>query len=119
MAIAKSNIKRVEDILEGIYYDAQNPASYGGVKKLAKVANVPVKVAEKWLIKQDTQTLHKPVRFIFQRRKTLSYGIGDFIQSDLVDISKFSRQNKEIKFLLTSIDVFSKKAYAQALKNKI
>ncbi|GFT64538.1 putative uncharacterized transposon-derived protein F54H12.3 [Trichonephila clavipes] len=33
-------------------------------------------------------------------------------------MSKFSRQNKGIKFLLTSIDVFSKKAYAQALKNK-
>ncbi|GFT73798.1 integrase catalytic domain-containing protein [Trichonephila clavipes] len=84
MAITKSNDKRVEDILEDIYYDVQNPASYGGVKKLAKEANVPVKVAEKWLMKQDTYTLHKPVRFKFQRRKTLSYGIGDLIQSDLV-----------------------------------
>ncbi|GFV05404.1 putative uncharacterized transposon-derived protein F54H12.3 [Trichonephila clavipes] len=89
-----------------------------GSEKLAKEANVPVKVAEKWLMTQDTYTLHKPVRFKFQRRKTLSYGIGDLIQSDLVDMSKFSRQNKGIKFLLTSIDVFSKKAYVQALKNK-
>ncbi|GFR10302.1 uncharacterized transposon-derived protein F54H12.3 [Trichonephila clavata] len=69
-------------------------------------------------MKQDTYTLFKPTRFKFSRRKTLSYGIGDLIQSDLVDLSKFCRQNKGVKFLLTAIDVFSKKAHVLTLKNK-
>ncbi|GFT80900.1 uncharacterized protein TNCV_3497031 [Trichonephila clavipes] len=83
-------IKRVEDILEDIYYDVQNPASYGG--KLAKEANVPVKVAEKWLMTQDTYTTSQTSTIQVSTSKTLSYGIGDLIQSDLVDMSKFSRQ---------------------------
>ncbi|GFV86533.1 integrase catalytic domain-containing protein [Trichonephila clavipes] len=137
MAITKSNDERPEDILQDIYYDIQNPASYGGVKKIAKEANVPVKVAEKWLMKQDTYTLHKPAwervtlfggvkRRIHQipsvvnnnradvKITVVTLGTGDIPS---VDMSKFSRQNKAIKFLLTSIDVFSKTAYVHALKN--
>ncbi|GBM63070.1 hypothetical protein AVEN_68530-1 [Araneus ventricosus] len=118
MAITKSSDKGVDELLDNMYHDFENPGSYGGVKRLAKEAGVPSKVAEERLLQNATYTLHKPVRFKFQRRKTLSYGIGDLIQSDLVDMSKFSRQSKGIKFLLTSIDVFSKKAYIHPLKNK-
>ncbi len=39
-------------------------------------------------------------------------------QADLVDMSAHSKENDNIKFLLTCIDVFSKYAWARPLKNK-
>jgi len=40
---------------------------------------------ERYLIGQEAYTLHKDVRKRFVRRKTLSKGIGDLFQADLVD----------------------------------
>ncbi|GFT54097.1 uncharacterized transposon-derived protein F54H12.3 [Trichonephila clavipes] len=57
---------------------------------------------------QDTYSLHKPVRYQFYRRRTLSYGINDLWQCDLVDVQHLSKHNNGIEFLLTIIDVFSK-----------
>jgi Integrase core domain len=62
--------------------------------------------------------LHKPARKNFVRRKYILYGIGDLIQIDLVDMSKYSKQNKGYKFILTAIDCFSKLGFAEPLKNK-
>ena len=86
--------------------------------KLSKATKVPIKKTKDWLATQDTYTLHKPVRYKFPRRKVMSYGIGDLLQCDLVDLSKFAKYNKGVKYLLTVIDVFSKYAYAIPLKSK-
>ncbi|GFV27981.1 putative uncharacterized transposon-derived protein F54H12.3 [Trichonephila clavipes] len=67
---------------------------------------------------QDTYTLHKPVRYKFPRRATLSYGINDLWQSDLVDLKHLAKYNKGYRFLLTIIDVLSKFAYVIPLKSK-
>ncbi len=40
-------------------------------------------------------------------------------KQDLVDMSAHSKENDNIKFLLTCIDVFSKYAWAGPLKNKM
>lgn len=40
------------------------------------------------------------------------------MQMDLVDLSNISKQNRGIKFLLTAIDIFSRKAFVVPLKNK-
>ncbi len=46
------------------------------------------------------------------------YGKDVQFQADLVDISAHSKENDNIKLLLTSIDVFSKYTWARPLKNK-
>lgn len=48
----------------------------------------------------------------------VSYGIGDPVQIDFVDLSKFSKYNRGVKYLLTAIDIFSKYAYDIPLKRK-
>ena len=40
--------------------------------------------------------LHKPVIKKFEKRKVIAYGIDDIWTTDLVDYSKFSKQNKNI-----------------------
>lgn len=110
--------KEEEKILQKVYYDAKNPGSYGGVARLSKASNISPKTTKRWLMSQDTYTLHKPLRFKFRRRKVLAYGIGELMQCDLIDLSNLSRYNDGMKYILTAIDVFSKYAYAIPLKNK-
>ena len=54
----------------------------------------------------------------FRRRRTYAKGINDLFQADLVDMSAMARQNDGNRYLLTCIDVFSKRAWAVPLKNK-
>ena len=45
-------------------------------------------------------------------------GIDDTWQADLIDVKKFAKVNDDYKYILTVIDVFSKKAWAIAIKDK-
>jgi transposase InsO family protein len=58
------------------------------------------------------------VRKIFPRRKTYAKGIQDLFQADLADLQHLSRNNDGYRFILTCIDVFSKRAFAIPLKDK-
>lgn len=62
--------------------------------------------------------LHRDARRNFKRRSTIMRGISDTLQADLVEMIPYQKQNKNMKYILTVINVFSKKAYARALKNK-
>ena len=77
-------------LMDKVYYDVSHPASYGGVSKLAKYSKVSTKVAREWLKSQDTYTLHKPTRTKFRRRRTITKGINDLFQMDLVDVSSLA-----------------------------
>jgi len=67
---------------------------------------------------QDWYTLHKPIRTRFRRREVYSKGIADLVQADLVDLSSIAQHNDGYQFLLTAIDVFTKRARAIPLKTK-
>lgn len=108
----------VAELLKKIYFDPKHPASFGGLKRLGKASGFSKKVIRKWLASQDAYTLHKPVKYKFPRRPIVAYGIGDVMQADLVDMSKWAKLNAGIKFLLTAMDVFSRKAYVIPIKNK-
>ena len=45
-------------------------------------------------------------------------GIDDQWQADLVDLSTIQKENKNFKYLLTCIDVFSKYAWVEPIKQK-
>jgi transposase InsO family protein len=104
--------------MEKNYYDAREPGSYGGVRPLARRTGKKKEEVEAWLKTQDTYTLHKPVRRRFPRRKTVVGGVGHQWQADLVDMSRTAKYNEGVKYLLTCIDVFSKKAWVVPLKDK-
>lgn len=107
-----------ENKLSSHYYNIKGVGSYGGVGRLAKKTNLDSNIVQNWLASQDAYTLHKPVRYKFPRRKVIVSGPHQQWQADLVDVSSLSRYNSGIKFLLTCIDVFSKKAWVVPLKNK-
>ena len=62
--------------------------------------------------------LHQPIRRQFPKRRVVSYGIDNIWAADLVEMGKFSKWNKGIKYLLMVIDVFSKFGWIRPLKDK-
>ena len=76
-------------------------------------------MVQDFLAAEDVYTLHKPTRKPKKYRKTIAHGIDAIHQADLVDISALSRENKGYKFILSNIDIFSRKAWAVPMKNKI
>lgn len=105
------------------YTDFKNPGSYSGAQSFyrslkQKFKNVKFTDIKKWLQTQDTYTLHKPKTKKFKRMKTIVPGVKDTIQIDLCDMRNISSQNDGYLYILTAIDVFSKKGWALPLKNK-
>ena len=73
---------------------------------------------ERWLSTQDAYTHHKPLRRRFKRRCVMMGGANQQWQADLVDMSRLKTANDGTTFLLTVIDVFSKRAWCVPLKSK-
>ena len=67
---------------------------------------------------QLADELHKPITRNFQKRSVVSNGIDDIWAADLVEMQKFSKWNKGIRYLLMVIDVFSKYGWIRVLKDK-
>ena len=113
----------MDKYLTNLYYDPANPAAYGGVGALHQAVkkdkkNISLKDIKTWLNGRDTYTLHRPHRRHFKRNRVIVSGIDSQWQADLVDVSAFSKQNKNHRYILTCIDIFSKFAWARPLKSK-
>ena len=67
---------------------------------------------------QLADELHKPITRNFKKRSVVSNEIDDIWAADLVEMQKFSKWNKGIKYLLMVIDVFSKYGWIRGLKDK-
>ena len=94
------------------------PGSFGSMRNLQHYSGQPTRVVTDYLAGQDAYTLHKPRRICFRRRKTYSKGIADLYQIDLVDLSSISPFNDGSRYLLTCINVFSKRAWAVPVRTK-
>lgn len=67
---------------------------------------------------QLVDEIHSPARRNYVRVKTEMRGISDTLQADLVEMIPYAKHNRGKKYILTAINIFSKKAYARPLKNK-
>ena len=104
--------------MESVYNVLRAPGSFGSVRNLRRYSGRSEREAREFLSKQDAYTLHRPRRIRFPRRKTYSKGIADLFQIDLVDVSTLSSHNDGMRYILTCIDVFSKRAWAVPIRTK-
>ena len=72
----------------------------------------------RYLRKNKLHSLHRPKRRKFPRRKIITRYPGNIIQSDLIDMQKYSTKNSGYNFILVVIDCFSKKLWIRPLKRK-
>ena len=68
--------------------------------------------------KQLAKELHKPRIKKFKRRNVYVRFKGNVWAADLVEMEHLSSKNKNIKYLLCVIDVFTKYAWVKTLKDK-
>ena len=104
--------------MDDIYTNPRASGSYGGIDMLRRYSHKPRKQVVKYLSTLDAYTLHKPTRIRFPRRRTVSKGIADLFQIDLVDLSNLSTYNDGYRYLLNCIDVFTKRAWSLPLRTK-
>ena len=82
-----------------------------------KVAKRESALSSDWS-QQLADELHKPITRNFSKRTVISNGIDKIWAADLVEMQKFTKWNKRIKYLLMVIDVFSKYGWIKPLKDK-
>ena len=113
----------MEKLLKKIYYNLNSSASFAGVDKVLHVAkqhnpNVKLEDVKKFLEKERTYTLFKPVRRKYQTLKTNASGLFTDWQCDLAVFDKLKNKNKNYKYLLVCIDVLSRKMFVAPAKTK-
>ena len=114
----------MDSYLSSVYYNTKRSGGYGGVNRLYDDVKkegkfkISRKQIKEWLMKQDTYTLHKPVRRNFKRNRVIVGGIDQQWQMDLANMQSMQKFNDGYRYLLVCIDVFSKYAWVVPLKNK-
>ena len=112
----------MDDYLAKVYYDPKR--GFGGVNRLYDDVkkegkfNISRSKIKEWLMRQDTYTLHKPIRRNLKRNRVIVGGIDQQWQMDLADMQSMQKFNDGYRYLLVCIDVFSKYAWVVPLKNK-
>ena len=101
-----------------LYYDPSYVGSLGGSEPLARATNSKKHDTLNWLQGQRTYTLHKPARKKYITRPYKTGGIDEQWQADLVEMIPYEHNNDGYRYLLTIIDLFSRYAWARALKHK-
>ena len=114
--------KKVMNI-EQEYTDIKKAGSFSGAIsffKHLKNRNKNIKYNDviKHLKEIDTYTLFKSRNKKFKRSKIIVPGLNHTFQIDLCDMRSLAKENDGFQYILTMIDVFSKKAWAVAMKNK-
>jgi hypothetical protein len=101
-----------------VYYDTKHSASYGGVAPLARATRTGKRTTVEWLIAQRPYTLHKPARKRYNTRPYRTGNIDQQWQADLVEMIPYENVNDGYRYILTIIDLFSRYAWAEPLKDK-
>lgn len=120
----KRNQKKINSILQKLYYKLPTAGAYLGPDKLYRVLkkrgvnNIGRYTVRKWLQNQDDYSLQKPVRQTFRKARVVVSGIDNQFDADLGDLSNLSHENDDVKYLLFVIDIFSKYLWVEPLKNK-
>lgn len=114
---------RIKSVLRAIYHDVAHPAGFGGRQALFDaardhVSDLTLEDVDEWLRGETVYTLHRHARHKFPRNKTISHSVGEWCQADLADMQSYATSNDGFKYLLTFIDVFSKRATAVPIKSK-
>jgi len=106
--------------LEKIYYDPTHAVSFSGAPKLMRETKktIPKDKTIAWLESQDVYTLHRPLRRRYPRRSYSLYNIDDLWEADIVDLRAIKNYNNNYAYLLVVIDVLSKFAWVEKLRDK-
>lgn len=113
-----------DNILRELYYNLESPSAYSSYRVLTRAAkhfdsSINQSYTKNWLSKQNVYVTHRRKIKKFPRRKIITSGIDDLHQMDLMDVSNIARFNGGVRFLLVSIDCFSRFVFCRPVKRKL
>ena len=94
-----------QQAFDQVYHDLAQPGSF--TRKIAR-----------YLRQNQTHSLHKPRRKKFKRRRIIVYYPQQIMEMDLIDMRHLSGNNRNYKYILLAIDLFSKKIWLRKMKTK-
>ena len=98
------------------YFKPDQPGAYRGLYNFARGRNFSK--TREFLKRQDAYTLHFPYRKKYKREKIIVGGIGQQYQSDLLDFQSLAKYNRGYRYIVVTLDVFSKKGWFVPVKKK-
>ena len=119
----KTSGSAIDPMLQRLYYGSKEPSSFSSAHRLFQAARkenekITMKQVFAWLKKQVTYTRHKRPRLTFPRRKVLTLRIDETWASDLIQIDTLANFNSGYQYILTVVDLFSRKLWTRKLKQK-
>tara|TARA_B110000003_G_C16372502_1_gene427116 strand:- start:38 stop:499 length:462 start_codon:yes stop_codon:yes gene_type:complete len=111
---------KIEKVLTEIYYDPLEGlmginSLYKKTKKVIKT--IKLKDVQSWYKKQATTQVHYRQTKKINYLPIFSYRPGAF-QMDLTEMKRLASKNKQYKYILTAINVNTRKLYAYKSKSK-
>ena len=100
------------------YKDPGGPGSLGGLHRFARTHRQRVQRLGPHLEKELAYTLHKPVRRRFPTLRVQVWGMDHQWVANLVEVQRLAKHNGGTRYLLTVLDVLSKYAWVEPLKDK-
>ena len=100
------------------YTTPDEPGIFGGAHCPFIGTRFDRRDAQHYLRTEEAYTLHRQARRRFPHRKTLPKGIADLYRADLVDLSGIVNHKNSYRYLLTCIDVFTKRAWGYRCAEK-
>ena len=116
--------KEKEAYLEKIYFNPEHPASFENPKRLYKAVKADGKYTishsqiKRWIQNKESYSKNKGLNRQFQRSRVIVSGIDDQWDADLASFISFSDENDGYKYLLCVIDIFSRFAWIEVMKDK-
>ena len=115
----KEKVKASLRYLNSNYTKVGHPLYGCGITKIYNFfnGNLPIPAIEHFLSKKNLYTLHRQPKK-FRRNPSFFYNKRQQFQCDLIEISKIKRFNNGYCYILTVIDVWTRKAFCRLLKRK-
>lgn len=109
----------MDDILRKFYYDPElGLISANKLHQKVKEHGITLKQTKDFIKKQETAQLYKPAVKQKIYFPITSYEPHQHIQLDILDLSNIATTNSYYKYLLVSIDIFTRKAFVVPMKYK-
>ena len=100
------------------YLKPEHLGSLGGLNRYKEATHQNVRKAKKQLAALEPYTILRERKKRFARNPVIVLERQWQFQADLMDVSKYSKQNKHKKFCLVVIDCFSRKASCIMIRSK-
>ena len=112
-----------KEYLSSLYFNPKLPSSYLGSEKLYQIVKshgrfkIGRQGIRKWLQEQDAYSLTRGARRKYTRSRVIVADIDSQWDMDLMDMVDLAKQNDGVKYVLVAIDIFSRFAHCQPIKN--